>query len=291
MMQIIRLFFICLLFFPVITEAKEKKYKYQIAVAAMFQNEADWMQEWIEYHRLIGVEHFYLFDNGSTDHFKEVLRPYIKKGIVDLYSHPEVGQNQAEYLTIQKNLMFKSLGLAKGKVKWLAFIDLDEFIFPVQSSHLLNVLNDYDSYGGVYANWLCFGTSHVEKVPPGMLMIEALNLCASQPAAIGKSIVRPERVSNVTSPHYLKYKPPYLHVTTNFQTFSKVQAPLVADKLLIYHYITRDMDHAIHVKVPRRNVWGVNIDANTYLQQMEFLNEVQNLNMHRFIPSLKSCKK
>ena len=38
--------------------------------------------EWIEFHRLVGVERFFLYDNGSTDDHREVLAPYVEEGIV-----------------------------------------------------------------------------------------------------------------------------------------------------------------------------------------------------------------
>lgn len=32
--------------------------RYYLAAAAIFQDEAPYLKEWIEYHKLIGVEHF-----------------------------------------------------------------------------------------------------------------------------------------------------------------------------------------------------------------------------------------
>ena len=255
---------------------KKDKYKYQIAVYAMFQNEAEWLKEWIEYHKLIGVEHFYLFDNGSTDNYQEVLRPYIKKGLVELHYYPQVGQTQQEFLTIQFHLNMQAIGLAKHKAKWLAIIDIDEFIVPIQTNSLLELLKNYENYGGVYANWLMFGTSHIQKIPEGILMIEALNHCAIAPVPVGKSIVRPERVSSCTNPHYMRYKAPFFQVNTQHQVFEKVNCPIAADQLLIFHYYTRDIDHLLNVKLPRRKKW-MNLDAASYVQEMEAYNTSQNL--------------
>lgn len=266
---------------------KKSKYKYQIAVCAMFQNEAEWLKEWIEYHKLIGVEHFYLFDNGSSDNFKEVLKPYIKKGIVELYQHPQVGQNQHEFLAIQYHLNGTAIDLAKYKAKWLAIIDVDEFIVPLQTNFLLDLLSNYEKYGGLYANWLMFGTSNIQKIPYGCLMIEALNHCAVGQVPVGKSIVRPERVSSCTNPHYMKYKVPYFHVNTNHQRFEKTNCPLATDQLLIYHYYTRDIDHLLNVKLPRRKKW-MNIDYTAYVKEMESLNSCLNLTMYRFVPYLQT---
>ena len=42
--------------------------KVTLAIAAIFRDEAPYLKEWIEFHRAVGVERFYLFDNLSTDH-------------------------------------------------------------------------------------------------------------------------------------------------------------------------------------------------------------------------------
>lgn len=40
------------------------------------------LKEWIEYHLLFGVEHFYLFGNESTNGLAEIPESYVKVGIV-----------------------------------------------------------------------------------------------------------------------------------------------------------------------------------------------------------------
>jgi hypothetical protein len=51
--------------------------KYYLSVGAIFRNEARFLPEWIEYHRLHGVDHFYLFNNLSEDDYKAALKPYV----------------------------------------------------------------------------------------------------------------------------------------------------------------------------------------------------------------------
>lgn len=270
-------------------EAKEKKgkYKYQLALSAMIQNEGEWLKEWIEYHRIVGVEHFYLFDNASSDDTLEILKPYIKQGLVELFHFTKVGENQEEYLKIQQYLIRESVRMATNKVKWLALIDADEYIVPLQKKSIVKVLKNYEKYGGVYVNWLCFGTSHVQKIPAKTLMIDVLHQCALSPVPVGKSIVRPERVVNCASPHYMEYRHPFFQVNTNHQTFKHNQCPLATDQLLIYHYYTRDVDHVLNVKIPRRKKW-MNIESvDSYLQQLEMFNASENMTMQRFVPKLK----
>ena len=58
----------------------DRRLRYKTAICLIFKDEAPFLQEWIEYHHLIGIEHFYLYNNNSTDNYEEVLKPYIDKG-------------------------------------------------------------------------------------------------------------------------------------------------------------------------------------------------------------------
>ena len=37
--------------------------KYKISICGIFKNESCFLKEWIEYHEILGVEHFYLYNN------------------------------------------------------------------------------------------------------------------------------------------------------------------------------------------------------------------------------------
>lgn len=262
-----------------------EKYKKQLAACLFFQNEAPYLKEWIEYHHLIGFEYFYLYNNESTDNYFEVLFPYMIKGIVKLKNVPGISQNQQEHASKQYAAYREALVMAKGQVKWLALIDADEFIVPIQKSRLIDVLNDYDEFGGVYMNWQMLGTSGYKKIPKDKLMIEALTFGKLELETLGKSIVRPERVSMCCDAHRHFYIDPYVHVNTNFETFDWF-CPKASDKLIIYHYYTRDQDHLIHVKYPRRIKWS-NLDLNDYIQMGEEINQVEHQFIQKFVPKLR----
>lgn len=241
-------------------EAKKNK-KYQLSATAIFCNEARFLPEWIEYYQLVGVEHFYLYNNLSTDHYLESLTPYIEKGIVDLIDWPQVATHWGEWNDIQILAHRDAIKRAKKNSKWLAIIDIDEFIVPVKEGSLLGVLKKYENkgLGGICAMWAFFGTSHVEKIPENKIMIETLIL-SSGPASNGdvhqvwrqgsyKSIIRPEYISDLPSPHYAHYEKGRHHEMAPF------------DELRINHYWTRDNDFFVNTKIPRRMAWGQDNDS------------------------------
>lgn len=51
------------------------------------------VSEWIEFNHIVGVDHFFLYNNNSEDNYEEIIEPYVKKGIVTLIQWPK---NQAQ---------------------------------------------------------------------------------------------------------------------------------------------------------------------------------------------------
>ena len=47
--------------------------RHGIAIMACVKNEAGYIEEWIRFHRAIGVRHFHIYDDGSTDGTQAIL--------------------------------------------------------------------------------------------------------------------------------------------------------------------------------------------------------------------------
>lgn len=170
-----------------------------LSVCAIFRDEAPYLREWLEFHKLVGAERFFLYDNGSSDGSSAVLAPYIESGeatVTDWPHHP--GQLPAYNDCIRRH---------REDSRWIAFIDLDEFLFSPTGRPVPDVLREFERWPAVGANWAVFGTAgHVEK-PPG-LVIESYVQIWRNPRARRtiKSIVDPRRVVECDNPHYCKYR-------------------------------------------------------------------------------------
>lgn len=145
---------------------------YELCVCAIFQNEAPYLKEWIEYHKLLGVEHFYLYNDRSQDNYQEVLNPYILRGLVTLTDC--FPQNQETHFSNQRRAHVRGLNAARCSTRWLAFIDIDEFIVPKNVDTVLEMLKPYENDLGVVIRWIKFGTSGFWELPQDKLMIECL---------------------------------------------------------------------------------------------------------------------
>ena len=109
-------------------------FPYDLAVTAIFKNEARYLKEWLDYHLLAGVEHFYLYNNDSTDNFAQVLAPYVAANFVTL--------TDIHGKTMQIPAYVDALNRFKFTCRYMAFIDLDEFIFPQTNRSIVEVVDE-----------------------------------------------------------------------------------------------------------------------------------------------------
>lgn len=250
---------------------------YQLSICAIFQNEAIYLEEWIVHHLNVGVEHFWLYNNNSTDHYKERLDYWIDQGVVELIEWPSY-QNQNDFyhfsFEVQTSAYNDALNRAKGVTKWLAIIDVDEFLVPVKDDKITDVLEKYYSnVSGLCVNWQCYGTSHIWKTPEGK-MLENLTYKMRWDYSRNmyyKSIVQPLYVSYTSNPHYCFYLPGHFQVNTIYQPIGEANTGVYIDKIRINHYWSRDEWFLYNVKIPRYQRWGVK--SQDVLDLVECMNE------------------
>ena len=130
---------------------------HEIAICAIFREEAPFLADWIAFHRHVGVTKFFLYNNFSTDNFRDVLAPFVEDGTVFWYDWPvQVGQLPA-YRHCVKHHWQDAL--------WIAFIDIDEFLFPSGGGSLIDYLCACDGLSGVHVWQAFFGSSGYERRP------------------------------------------------------------------------------------------------------------------------------
>ncbi len=255
-------------------------YEYNISACCITQNEERFIKEWIDYHRLIGVDHFYIYDNMSNDNSRLVLEPYIQEGIVDYIYWERTYTTEKEWWHVQREAYIDAVERAKDHSKWLAVIDTDEFIVPIQDTNLTTFLEDFDEYGGVCISWVFYGSSGIQTFSPDKWMVTQLLHRAElthQLNRMVKSIVRPERVDPWKSffPHTCAYKNGYFHVNADKKNLKKsVVRDYCSQRIRLHHYWARDLDFLYKMKLPRYSRW---IGEEKALEKMKI---EQEMNKH-----------
>ncbi|WP_037354216.1 glycosyltransferase family 92 protein [Selenomonas sp. FC4001] len=157
---------------------KYEKKKYHVSLCSIFKDEGKYLKEWVEFHRLIGIDHFYMYDNNSTDNSVEVLKPYINMGIISLKKWKK---NHAQ-LEAYKN----GSEIAKNETEWLGFIDIDEFVILNRQNNIYDILKNFKKRPSVLLYWHLFGTSGLMNRDEKRLVIEDFTIRFPKLFRIGK---------------------------------------------------------------------------------------------------------
>lgn len=214
----------------------------RIAACLYVKDESAIIAEWIAHHAEVGVDHFIIYDNMSTDGTSSILAQcsaVFPMTIILWNVQTKFAQQEAYEHCIQSfRLVFD----------WISFTDADEFIVPVRDRSIPALLRRLDKASAVACNWAMFGSSGHAAAPPG-LTIEAFKNRASDdfpPNRHVKMIVRPHLVRRVASAHYLRMDGPIASpdgTVTKWISPGRTAAVPNLSICRVNHYFTRSREH------------------------------------------------
>jgi hypothetical protein len=162
----------------------------------------------VEFHRLVGFERFFLYDNGSEDDHEEALLPYRRDGLVVLHDWPVpfVGhRGRPGAIMLGFDHCLEEHG---NDSHWIAFLDIDEFLFTSTGESVSALLPRYERWPGVVVSRFDFGSSgHIAR-PAGLVIENYVHRIEYPPdfEAYFKSIVMPAQTFRSLGPHQFMYR-------------------------------------------------------------------------------------
>jgi len=110
---------------------------HKMAICTMVNNEAIYIQEWVAYHHVVlKVDHFYIYNDGSSDNIEQVLKSYIDKGIVSLFywdKNKTVSEDlvypDPSYTRNQRFCIADCIYHHQHESEWMGIWDVDEFLY------------------------------------------------------------------------------------------------------------------------------------------------------------------
>lgn len=197
------------------------------SICAIIKDEDKDVREWLNYHFMTGFEHVLIFDNNSRTPLKRTLSDFISNGLVTVEEFPLVhAQQLSAYMS--------ALKYWGNNTKWLAFIDVDEFVVPLEKDDIRDFLDDYNQYAGVGANWAMFSSNgHLERPSGGIL--ENYTACLGLDPHI-KRIVQPAMTKVAKSAHHFTYCAGKFCANEDGIPIPGFCTYPIADKIRINHY-------------------------------------------------------
>jgi hypothetical protein len=212
-----------------------------LAACTIYRDAASYLAEWVEFHRLFGVERFFLYDNGSADDHRDVLAPYLDEGIVIVHdwSMPFIGRRGRPGAL--QSAFDHCLATHRENSRWIAFLDLDEFLFSPTGAPLSELLPEYEEHSAVCVSRAEFGTSGHRTRPDGLVIENYIYRRPVRPdhEVPSKSIVDPRRATLALGSHTFVYGEGAA-VDENRRPVEQLDArglkPVTWSKFKIHHY-------------------------------------------------------
>ena len=229
--------------------------------------------QWVEYHRIIGVDHTWIYVDSDWDENKQPDRPYLSWvpynfdiETFNFTDRPWTEQNELFRVTSQVECLLRARRMG---MEWIIFTDIDEYVQVVDNStifgddqhvlkHLLNTYykDERDKIGGLVMNSIPFGNNlEIEKKPTKTLMIDHVYRNKINPKIAKwirwKQIVNPQNVHNYAT-----------HWLGGGDVLKEVR--LDADKVRINHYKEVDIGVGVFQTKSAKNLIEDRSLADTY---------------------------
>jgi glycosyltransferase involved in cell wall biosynthesis len=256
-----------------------------VNICAIARNEGLYIREWVLFHQIVGVQHISVYNNRSDDNTLEVLQPFVESGFVDVIDWPM--PNPSQFAAYQH-----CVNRFKGQPMWVAFIDVDEFLFSPQFWNIQEAMDSFPyKWGAIGVNWMCFGSSGKEEWSPEPV-IERFTWrdFSSNPVNQHiKSVVwmAQDGIQVGGTPH---------HFHTTMGTFDergrRVAGPFTeshsSDILRINHYSSKSRQEWLtRSKLGKPDRASMDIDPEWYEARQAM--EVEDLEIWKYLPQLKEA--
>lgn len=216
-----------------------------LSIVAIIKNEGQYIEEWVRYHIVAGVQKFYLYNNDSSDNTEEVLKKYIDAGYVNLIPFPGVAMQLLAY----NDAIYRF----KHKTRYMAIIDADEFLYSCNKSmsvrdEVADIFSSFPQAGGIAVNWRMFGSSGLLKKPIGGVLDNFLYRAKEDGKGNNciKTIVNPRRVYKYEHVHFPTYLMGFYSVDENGNKVNGWSNEVVEiNKIRINHYFTKSKEEWI----------------------------------------------
>ncbi len=257
----------------------------RMGLAIIVKNEERYLPEWIEYHKAVGITRFFIYDNESTDNTKEVLQQYIDEGSVTYTWCPGKVRQLPAYAN--------ALDRFRYDVKYMGFIDTDEFILPVKGDNIPDLLDElfekYPQAGGIAAGWRIFGSDGVlmddGKPVIGAFLHRADNSFWQHQHI--KSLCDPRKTICPLSAHHFEFAPGYNTVN---ERGMQIDGPYDmsgenqdCSYFQINHYYVKSREYWDRVKMKRGFADMIGAYEDKYFD-INDRNEIEDKRMLKYLP-------
>jgi hypothetical protein len=187
--------------------------RHGVAIVTVLRDEENYVAEWASFHRAVGARHFLVYDDGSTDRTLPILRDLLPDAELTILPWRFGMRDVRMALPLNRQVLaFAHAILNFGSdFRWMAFIDVDEFILPKTGRTIEEALAGANDFPNISLPWHMFGTSGHKTRPAGA----------------------------VTTNYTLRARDPMSHLK-NVMNFKCIVDPCAVTEVSVHHFSTRE---------------------------------------------------
>lgn len=245
---------ICILYKQNNMEYYQNNKKYKLTIMAIFKNEENYIEEWLDHHINQGFDHIYLYCNDPKIEKYEFLNNSKYKSYISLI--PWVNKKNKGKNTIQRQAYTHCVKNYNNEYQFIMMLDIDEFIINTDKNKKVidfinSINNKWDTVKAIKVQRYDFGSDGHIKKPIGKVMDNyktSEKICSSYKTIANSDFIDTKK--NFYGVHdfwYLinkkgkVYNPYFSYIHTGFPNGCKIEntneVPLV-----INHYYTKSYD-------------------------------------------------
>lgn len=183
--------------------------RHGFAITTVLRDEENYVAEWASFHKAVGVRHFFVYDDGSTDRTLPILRDLLPQAELTILPWRFGMRDVRMSLPLNRQVLAFAHAILNfgADFRWMAFIDVDEFILPKTGRTIEEALAGAKGFPNISLPWHMFGTSGHKTRPSGPVT-RSYTLRAADPMSRlenvmnFKCIVDPCAVSEVSVHHF-----------------------------------------------------------------------------------------
>jgi len=156
-----------------------------------------YLNEWINWHRLIGVDYFFIYDNESVPALKDLVKDPTNVNFTDF-------PGKIKQLDAYNDCLSRHKDNQIPQCDWIAFIDDDEYIM-VANGTLKDLLKKQRN-SGLALNWICYGAGEYQPDKPLIPRMLRHTPIRFESNLHIKSIVQPNKTKVFGNPHHPRYE-------------------------------------------------------------------------------------
>ena len=130
------------------------KPKSKILICTIAKNENKYIEEFVQHYRKMKVDNIFIYDNNEIDgeNFNDILKNEIENNFIKII-------NIRGFKTPQKRAYDHCYKYNKYKYEWVAFYDIDEFLYLSNYTYINDFLSSplFEKCESIIINWKYYG--------------------------------------------------------------------------------------------------------------------------------------